>query len=75
MHKTITAVANRLTIGIVFEYVKLKKRSINKINSGSRTPIVAESITGVTNDSDFSPSKIQSNFYSIKSINFLFTFL
>jgi hypothetical protein len=35
-----TAVANKLTIGIVFKYVKLQKRSIKTINSGSIRAVV-----------------------------------
>jgi hypothetical protein len=43
---------------MVFRYVKLKKRSINAINSGSIIPVADDLSVGVndglTNESDFS---------------------
>jgi uncharacterized radical SAM superfamily protein len=39
-----TAVANKLTIGIVFKYVKLQKRSIKTINSGSIRAVVVDGL-------------------------------
>ncbi len=46
----ITAVANKLTIGMVFKYVKLKKRSIKTINSGSIRTVVDELRTDVKDE-------------------------
>lgn len=57
----ITAVANKLTIGRVFKYVKLKKRSIKTINSGSRPFVVGKLET----DDGLEPTEVS---------DFLFTF-